>query len=56
MSQAKRENKHYLTSVDKKKEIDAIVKRKRRHREMAEEGEEEEEEKEVRASSDHVGV
>ncbi len=30
MSQAKRENRHYLASVEKGKEIDAIVKRKRK--------------------------
>ena len=30
MSQAKRENRHYLASVDKGKEVGAIVERKRR--------------------------
>ena len=30
MSQAKRENSHYLTSVEKGKEIEAIVERKRK--------------------------
>ncbi len=33
MSQARRENSHYLRSVDKSKEIVAIVKRKRKRRE-----------------------
>ncbi len=31
ISQAKRENKHYLSNVDKGKEISAIVERKRKH-------------------------
>ena len=30
MSQAKRENRHYLASVDKGKEVDAIMERKRK--------------------------
>lgn len=30
MSQAKRENRHYLASVDKGKAIEAIIKRKRK--------------------------
>ena len=60
VSQAKRENKHYLANVDKGKEISAILERKRkrgvatrdvsrRHykqRLVQEKGEEEEEEKE----------